>query len=71
MYYLVNVDYNGMAPQLTRSDKGVKKCCMSNAMGRTDDDTLWNGSGENGDIRRWCVGVEGTDCEDGDNDTDW
>jgi len=41
-----------MAPQLTRSDTGVKKCCLSNAMEGTDDDTLWNGSGEDGDVRR-------------------
>jgi hypothetical protein len=52
MYYLVNVDYNGMAAQLTRSDTGVKKCCMSNAVDGTDDDTLWKGSDEDGDVRR-------------------
>jgi hypothetical protein len=51
MYYLVNVDYNGMAAQLTGSDKGVKKCCISNAVDGTDD-MLWNGSGENEDVRR-------------------
>jgi hypothetical protein len=41
-----------MAPQLTRSDKGVKKCFLSNAMDGTDDDTLWNGSGEDANVRR-------------------
>ena len=71
MYYLVYVDYNGVASQLIRSDKSVKKCCMSNAVDGTDDDTLWKGSEEDGDVRRYCVGDEGTDCEDGDSDTDW
>ena len=52
MYYLVYVDYNGVASQLIRSDKSVKKCCMSNAVDGTDDDTLRKGSEENGDVRR-------------------
>jgi hypothetical protein len=30
--------------------KGCKKCCMSNAMNGTDDDTLWNGSKEDGNF---------------------
>ena len=47
------------------------KCCLSNAMDGTDDDTLWNGSGEDGDVRRQCGAVEGTNCEDGDSDIDW
>jgi hypothetical protein len=41
-----------VAAQLTISDKGVKKCCMANAVDRTDDDTLWKGSEEDGDVRR-------------------
>ena len=45
--------------------KGFKQYCTSNAMDGTDDDVLWNGSeGE-------CEEGEGTDCEDGDSDTDW
>jgi len=35
--------------------KGFRKCCISNAM--------------DGDVR--CEEEEGTDCEDGDSDTDW
>jgi hypothetical protein len=34
--------------------KGFKKCCISNAVDETDDDMLWNGSGEDGDVRREC-----------------
>jgi hypothetical protein len=46
--------------------QAFKKCCISNAMDKTDDDMLWNGSEENGDVRREC------DAEkDGGRDTDW
>ena len=40
--------------------KGFKKCCISDAVEGTDVDMLWNGSED-----------EGTECEDGDSDTDW
>jgi len=30
--------------------KGFKKCWLSNAVDETDDDTLWNGSEENGNV---------------------
>jgi hypothetical protein len=32
----------------------------------TNDDMFWNGSEEDGDVRRECEEDEGTDCEDGD-----
>ena len=51
--------------------KGFKKCCISNAMDGTDDDMLWNGSEENGNVRSECEEDEDTDCEDADSDTDW
>jgi len=33
--------------------KGFKKCCISNSVDRTDDDddVLWNGSKEDGNVR--------------------
>jgi len=37
----------------------------------TDDDILWNCSEEGGVIRSECEEDEGTDCEDGDSETDW
>jgi hypothetical protein len=37
--------------------KGFEKCCIS--------------SEEDGDVRSECEEDEGTDCEDGDTDTDW
>jgi hypothetical protein len=50
--------------------KGFKKCCVSNAMDETEDDMLWSDH-EDGNIRTECEEDEGTDCEDGDIDTDW
>jgi hypothetical protein len=47
--------------------KGFKKCCMDG----TDGDMLWNGCEGDGDVRGECQGDEGTDCEDGDSDTEW
>jgi hypothetical protein len=37
----------------------------------SDDDLLWNGIKEDGHVRSKCEEDEGTDCEDGDSDTDW
>ena len=35
------------------------------------DDMLWNGSKQDGNVRRECEEDEGTDCEVGDSDTEW
>ena len=51
--------------------KGFKKCCMLSATDETDGDMLWNGRKEDGYVRSECEGDEGTDCEDGDSNTDW
>jgi hypothetical protein len=51
--------------------KGFKKCCVSMARDDTDDDVLWNGSEEDGNIRNECEVDEGAECEDGDSDTGW
>jgi hypothetical protein len=45
------VDHNSIPEHLTRSDESFKKCCMSNAVDETDDDMLWNGSEEDGDVK--------------------
>ena len=50
--------------------KGFKKCCVSNAVGEPDNNMLWNGSEEDWNVRTECEEDEGTDCEDGDSDTD-
>ena len=49
--------------------KGFNKCCISNMVDETDDDMLWNGSKEDGNTRSEYEEDEGTDCEDGDIDT--
>jgi len=61
-----------MAMHITRSNcEGFRKSCIPNAMDGTDDDMLWNDSEEDGDVRSEHYEDEGTDCEDGDSDTNW
>ena len=50
--------------------KGIKKCCICNAVDGTDDDMWWNGNEEDGIARSEFKDGEGTDCEDGDSDTE-
>jgi len=50
--------------------QGFKKCCISSAVERTDNDILCEGSEGVGHVRSECEEDEGTDCEDGDSDTD-
>jgi hypothetical protein len=58
-----------ISPQVTV--KGFKKCCKSNARNKTDDDMLWYHSEEDWNVSSGCEKDEGTDCEDGEGDTDW
>jgi len=51
--------------------KGFKKCYVSNGLDGIDNDMLWNGSEEDGDVRSECEEDEGTVCEAGDSVTDW
>ena len=51
--------------------KGCKKCCVSSAVDETDDDVLWNGREEVGNVRSECEEDEGIDCDNRDSDTDW
>jgi uncharacterized cysteine cluster protein YcgN (CxxCxxCC family) len=51
-----------ISPEMTA--KGCRKCCICNAMDGTDEDMLWN-------VRSECEEDEGTDCEDGDSDSNW
>jgi len=72
MYYLVSVDHNHMAARFTRSkSEGFWECYIPSAVDDTDDDMLRNGSEENRNVRSEYEEDEGTDCEDGDSDTDW
>jgi len=45
-------------------------CCLNNTVDQIDDDTLWNGSEEDGNVRSEYEEDEGTACEDGKSDTD-
>ena len=69
MYYLVTADRQGISSEVTV--KGFNKRCISSAVDGTDDDMLWNVSEEDGNVRSECEEDEGTDCRDGDSDTDW
>ena len=63
------MDHNGISPKVT--EKGFKKCCISNVVDGTDDGMLWNGSEEDRNVRSECEEDGGTDCENEDSDTDW
>jgi len=68
--YIVSVDHNGIAVHLTRvTVKCFKKCCICGAVDGADCDMLRHNREEDGNISSVCDGDEGTDCEDGDNDT--
>jgi hypothetical protein len=51
--------------------KCFKQCCISSAVDGTDNDMLWKGREGNGNVKSERVEDEGTDCEDGDSDTEW
>jgi hypothetical protein len=51
--------------------KSFKMCYISNAVDNTDNDMLWNGTEEDGNVRSESEEDKGTDCEDADSDTDW
>ena len=57
------------SPEVT--EKGFKTCCIAYAIDETEDNMLWNGCEEDGDVRSEYEQDEGTDCEYADNDTDW
>ena len=49
--------------------EGGNKCCICSALNETDDDMLWNGSEEDGNVKSECEEDEGSDHEDGDSNT--
>jgi len=62
------VTWQHISPEVTV--KVFKKSCISNAMGGTKDNMLWNDE-EVRDVGSECKEGKGTDCADGDSDTDW
>jgi hypothetical protein len=61
--------WQDISPVLTVKD--IKKCCLSNAVDGPDDDTLWNDSEEDGDVKSEFEEDEDTDCEEGVSDAGW
>jgi hypothetical protein len=50
-----SVDHNGMATPFTRSDWwGSKQCHIYTAVDETDDDMVWYGSEEDGNVWSGC-----------------
>ena len=49
----------------------IKMACHCISPEVTDDDLLWNGIEEDGNVGSDCEEDDGTDCEDGDSATDW
>jgi hypothetical protein len=49
--------------------KGFKRCCVFSAVDETNDDMLWNGSEEVGDVRS--ENVKEAVCVDEDSGTVW
>jgi hypothetical protein len=49
---------------------GCKKCCISTAVDETDDDMLWNGGEEVGNIISECEEEGDTECDGRDSDSD-
>jgi hypothetical protein len=47
------------------------KCHISNAVDGTHDSNVWNDSEEDVYVRSECKEGKGTDCEDGDSETNW
>jgi hypothetical protein len=58
-----------ISPEVTL--KGCKKCCISTAVDKTDDNMWWNDIEEDGFVRSECEEDDDTDCKNGDSDTDW
>ena len=56
-----------MAWQCSSSEvivKGFKKCCITNAIEKSDGGMLWNDSEEDGNVSTECEEEEGADCEE-------
>ena len=48
--------------------KSFKKCCISNALGGSEDDILWEDDGEDKDDSDWVKGNDSVMIDDGESD---
>ena len=69
MYYSVSVDHNSISHQ--KWSWRVLRSAVYPGQWMGTDDMLWYDSEEDGNVRSECEEDEGTDCKDGDIDTDW
>jgi len=60
MYYLVNVNHNGMAAHLTRNDWSVLRSPVYPVQWKGL--MMWNDSAKDGNVRSEFEEDEGTDC---------
>jgi hypothetical protein len=51
-----------LSPEVTV--EGFKQCCISSAVDETDDDMVWYGSEEDGNVWSECEEDEGCYCKD-------
>jgi len=63
------MEWHCMSPEVTVM--GFKKYCLSSVVDESDDDMLWYGNEETGNVRSECKEDDGTYCEDGNSDTYW
>jgi len=48
--------------------RSFKKCCISNAMDRSEDDILWEDNCEDKDESDWVTGNDSVMSDDGESD---
>ena len=63
------MEWHYVSPEVTVMD--FKKCCLSSVADESDDDMLWYGREEVGNVRSECEEDDGTYCEGGNSDTYW
>jgi len=48
--------------------RSFKKCCISNALDRSEDDSLWEDDGEDKDDSDWVTDNDSVMSDDGESD---
>ena len=48
--------------------RSFKKCCISNALDRSEDDNLWEDNGEDKDVSDWVTDNDSVMSDDGESD---
>ena len=53
---------------MSRTVISFKKCCVSNALDRSEDDILWEDDGEDKDDSDWVTDNDSVMSDDGESD---